>query len=177
MTVTQGLRSLLPGPGNTAGVDGGAVSGVSEVLANSLDTTAIAAKVLQYAAVSVTAAEINAMYVTPKLLVAAPAAGRLIVPQRWLWSLTAGTQFASGGVVQIQYGNTGSGGGSAIGNTLAANQVTSATSLDNLVLLGSSNLVLTAGVATGLYLSNQTGSFTTGTGTAIVHIWYSVNLA
>lgn len=186
MVATQGLRSLLPGPGNTAGVDGGAISGIAEVVAGSLQATnfanntigsdQIAKNVLQYASVPLTSAQILAMFTTPVSLVAAGGANTILVPQRWMFTLIFNSvAYTSGGTVNIQYGNTGSGGGTAIGNTLAANQVTSGTSLNNLVMLGSTNIVLTPGVNQGIFVTNATGVFATGNSTARIHLWYTLN--
>ena len=85
------------------------------------------------------------------------------------------TAFTGGGAVNIQYGNTGSGGGTAIGNTLAASVITTTTpgTTQTLVPMGSSNITLTSGI--GLFITNATAVFAAGTGTATVDIWYSVN--
>jgi hypothetical protein len=154
------LSTLLPG-----------ISGSAAVHSNDIYQAD-----LQHVQVTLTSAQILALYVTPIQLVAAPVSTMSIVPERWRFRMIAtSTAYASGGVVGIQFGSTGSGGSSQIGNTIAAAIVNTATpgTVDTLVQLGASNITLTQG--SGLYLSNLTGAFTTGTGTAVVDVWYAIN--
>jgi hypothetical protein len=136
---------------------------------------------LQHTTVTLTAAQIIAMYATPVLIAPVPQTGvfagtSVITVQNWLFTMTAtSTAFTGGGAVNIQYGNTGSGGGTAIGNTMAASVITTGTpgTTFTLVLLGSSNITLTGNA--GIYITNASAPFAAGTGTAVVDFWYSIN--
>src|SRR5580704_6178285 len=117
MPPTQPFRSLMPGPGTTAGVDCGMISGISEHDPSNINGVSI----------SLTAAQIIAMYTTPVLLATFPtylATTKCIVPLYWVFRIVrTSTAFTGGGAVNIQYGSTGSGGGTALGNTLPASVV------------------------------------------------------
>jgi hypothetical protein len=164
----------LPGSGFEFGVDGGASSGVQEVISNSISGTCLAVNLAQTIVVPLTSAQIKTMYTTPILLIPAPAiATQSIIVDNWLWTFTYNSvQYASGGTVNVQYGATGSGGGTAIGNTLAAANVTGTANLEVLVLQGGTNITLTQGAA--LYLSNASGVFATGNSTAVVTVSYFI---
>lgn len=122
--------------------------------------------------VPLTAAQIIAMYTTPVAIVAAPAAGTAIVVKQIQVELNpTATAFASGGVVHFYYhGSTTE----LMSATLAAATVQAA-STQSIWLL---NPVATSGgsVVTkevGVDITNATGVFATGTGTAVVTCWYS----
>lgn len=129
--------------------------------------------VLQYASVAVTAAEFNGMYAAPKLLIAAPGANNLIVVDRMELVMTFGSAaFASGGVVAAQYDSTANGAGVKATNTEDAADFTGAAASTTFLFSGasgnSSQAAFSTTVNKGLYLSNQTGAFTTGTGCSFV---------
>jgi hypothetical protein len=133
---------------------------------------------LQHASITLTAAQIIGMYVTPVLVVATPPSlngvAVAIVPERWMFRMSStATAFTAGGAVSIQFGSTGSGGGTALGDTLAASVITATNTISQtLVQLGASNITLTA--ASGIYVTNATQSFATGTGTATLDLWYAI---
>jgi hypothetical protein len=133
---------------------------------------------LQHATVAITAANIIAMYTTPKALIAAPSAGHSIVVQKLvLTTVRTSTAFTSGGVAIVQYDSTANGAGTqALDSTVASTVVTGSTGTTVTARNGAviSDLASTSIQAKGLYLSNQTGVFATGTGTATVDIWYYV---
>jgi hypothetical protein len=163
-----GFRGIIPGSGFEFGVDGGAISGVQEVVSNSISGTCLALNLVQTAIISLTAAQIKAMYATPILLVAAPSvATQSIIVDNWTFTFTYVTPaFTSGGAVNIQYGSTGSGGGTAIGNTLPAAVLTATSNSETLIVQGSSNITLSQGTA--LYLTNASAAFATGTASSAV---------
>lgn len=215
VATTQGLRSLMPGPGNTAGVDGGAISGISEIIDGTVQGASLAAGTItatQIAAGTITAAQIAAgtitgtqiatgtvttgnvspaliqsvsialssaqilgMYVTPVQVTTPAVAGKSILPLYWLLRMVrSATAYASGGNVQIQYGNTGSGGGTAQGNTLSSSVITGgAGTVDTFVpALAATNITTTQN--SNIFVTNATGAFTTGTGTATLVLWYAL---
>lgn len=131
--------------------------------------------VLLYASVAVSAAEFNGMYAAPKLLIAAPGANKLIVVDRMEMVMTYGAaNFASGGVVAAQYDSTINGAGVKATNTEAAADFFAAAST-TFVFNGAVALApFTTSVNKGLYLSNQTGAFTTGDSDFVVKIHYRI---
>lgn len=121
------------------------------------------------ASVPITAAQFNGMYAAPVLLVPAPGANKLIVLDRMELVQTYGSAaFAAGGVVAAQYDSTINGAGVGASNTEPAADffVTASTSYLFNGATGAKPFSTT--VNKGLYLSNLTGAFTTGTGSAFV---------
>ena len=142
--------------------------------AGSVSTAQLDPNVLQFSSVPLSSANILAMNGTPVSILAAPGAGKAIVVDAVLFEfLVGGTQYASGGAVNFQYH-----GGSATGVfgavTITAASVNGAASFNQyLQPIGqATGQAITAN--TGIDITNATGAFTTGTGTAIVKIWYSI---
>lgn len=131
---------------------------------------------LQHARVAMTAAQWNAMYATPFLLVAAPGANKMIVVEQITLGMTfVSAAYAAGGVVGAQYGSTAHGAGATASSTEAAADFFAAAS--TMFRLGSglgTGAPFSTAANAGLYLSNLTGAFTTGDGTWIVDIFYRV---
>ena len=139
-------------------------------------TIGVNADLLRYARVAMTAAQWNGMYAAPFLLVAAPGANKLIVVERVVEKMTfVAAAYAAGGVVGLQYDNTVHGAGDPATGTEAAADFFAAAST---AFMQEGNLSTGAPFATsvnkGLYISNQTGAFTTGDGTWIVDVWYRI---
>lgn len=132
---------------------------------------------VRHTQVALTAAQINGMYAAPVVLIAAPATGKAIAVNKLMFTITrSATAFASGGAAIIQYDSTVNGGGTqALDSTLAATVITGAAgtsiSTRNGAIISDSTATI---VAKGIYISNATGAFTTGTGTATIDIWYTV---
>jgi hypothetical protein len=134
---------------------------------------------MQFASVAITAAQFNGMYATPKLLIAAPGANKLIVVHKMDLVMTFGSaDFASGGVVAAQYDSTAHGAGVLATNSEAAADFFAAASTTFQFVGTSGNTVgilpFSTTVNKGLYLSNATGAFTTGDSTFVAQIFYSV---
>lgn len=128
---------------------------------------------VQTATVALTAANILAMFATPITLIAAPGAGKAIVVESLAVELIlSATAFASGGVVHFYYhGLTVE----LMSASLAAATVNGAAGTSTYFLTP----VATAGGSVissnlGIDITNATGAFTTGTGTAKVFIKYRV---
>jgi hypothetical protein len=158
-------------------IGAGAVNG-SKIGANAVDYANLALDVAASATISLTAAQIKALYDTPVQLVAAPGAGKLIVIDSILWDIAYGTtQFTAGGVLAAQYGNTVHGAGPVASGTLAAaslNGVAASGFLSNGGIAGGLSVAKTASLNTAVYLSNQTADFATGDSTATLYVRYRV---
>lgn len=125
---------------------------------------------LQKATVALSAANILAMNGTPVPILPALAAGQVLVIDQIVVQFKAGsTQFASGGAVTFQYHGTSV--NPHAGNVPAAT-INSASSSNN--VLAPPSAVIQPPTATGLEITNGTGAFTTGNGTAIVTVYYSI---
>ncbi len=133
---------------------------------------------IQHKTVSLTAANIIAMYTTPVVLIAAQGSGKSIVVQKVAFTITrTSTAFTGGGAVIIQYAATANGAGTqSLDSTLASTVVTGAAgtsvSFRNGAIVSDAASTVTQNV--GLYISNASGVFAAGTGTATVDIWYYV---
>jgi hypothetical protein len=127
-----------------------------------------------YLRVPVTSAQLLAMFTTPVSVLAAPAAGQAIVVQQIAFEMIAtATAYTSGGTVNFVYH-----GGSVtpVTGTVAAAIVT-ATGPTTVVITLGPNIVSTGNAVTnavGIDITNATGAFLTGTGTAVVHLFYSI---
>jgi hypothetical protein len=124
------------------------------------------------AVVTLTAAQVVAMYTTPVQLVAA-ITGSTIMPIKAQVAIasTGHTAFSSGGAAIIQWGNTTHGGGTqAMTGTIAAGNITSASNSNfSLSGLGDVTTTVTTGAGgLGLFLSNATQVFAGGTGSTLV---------
>lgn len=125
---------------------------------------------IQKAVVTLTAAQIIAMYGTPQSVLPAPAAGQvLVIDQILVQTKPGGTNFTGGGAVTFQYHGTGVNPHS--GNIPAAT-ITSGTGTENVVPPPTGTIQPPA--ATGLDITNATGAFATGNGTLVVTVFYSL---
>lgn len=124
--------------------------------------------------ITLSAAQIIAMYTTP-VLVLAGVTGKAIYLDSLEFDLTGtATQFTGGGVVNAQYDSTANGAGTTLHADIAASVVTGATSLVKTHRIGKDlSAVATASIdGKGIYISNKTAAFAAGTGTAVVTMRY-----
>jgi hypothetical protein len=148
----------------------------SKINNNAVTFAKLATSVLQSATVTLTAAQIQALYDTPVLLVAAQGAGTMVVIDSINWDITfVSAQYTAGGAIQAQYGNTVHGAGPAASGSIAAatlNAVAASTELSQ----GGTALVVakTAASNVAVYLSNATADFATGDSTASLTVRYHV---
>lgn len=128
----------------------------------------------KFAQVSLTAAQFNGMYAAPVLLVAAPGANTMIIVDSIALVMTYGSApFANGGVVAAQYDSTALGAGVIASSTEAAADFFAAASTVFKLNPGAVLAPFTTCANKGLYLSNVTGAFITGTGSSfIVKVYY-----
>jgi hypothetical protein len=155
----------------------GAVTG-TKIASHTVDYANIALDVAATATVALTAAQVNGMYATPVQLLAAPGSGKLILIDSILWDIAYGTtQYAAGGAIAAQYGNSVHGAGPAASGTLAAatlNAVAASSFLSNAGSAGLLDVASSAALNTAVYLSNASAAFTTGDSTVNLYIKYRV---
>ncbi len=146
-----------------------------KILDANVTSAKLAATTVQYATVAITAAQFNGMYATPKQLVAAPGANKLIVLDKVDLLMTYGSaNYAAGGVAAVQYDSTANGAGVIASTTLAAATFQAAVSTGFMFNTGVVPQTFSTCVNKGLYLSNISGAFTTGDSAFVAHIWYKV---
>ena len=124
--------------------------------------------------VALTAAQIIAMYTTPvNVIPGVP--GKSIILDSFEFDLTGtATQFTSGGVVNLQYDSTANGAGTTLHADIAASVVNNATArVITARTPTDQSAIATANITgKGVYISNKTGVFATGTGTAVLKVRY-----
>lgn len=124
--------------------------------------------------VSLTAAQINALYTTSIEVVPA-VAGKAIILDSFVFDLTGtATQFVGGGVVNLQYKNTANGAGTTLHADIAATVVTGATArvITQRIPKDISATAVADIVNVGVFIGAKTAVFTTGTGTAVCRVKY-----
>lgn len=145
--------------------DGSALTGITS---SSLDPA-----LLQKAVVTLTAANIIAMFTTPVSILPAPGTGKVIVVDAiFVQTKPGGTNFTGGGAVDLVYHGTAT---IPHTGTVTAAQIQSGTA--KYVYLGpntSGAIDLSAVANVGLDVTNATAVFAAGNGTVIVTVWYSV---
>ncbi len=156
----------------------GGTTEVSEVtLGNGLEFSSTTLRVplttLQYTTVAITAAEFNGMYAAPKLLLASGGADTLHIIDQMVLAMTyVSANYAVGGVVAAQYDNTIHGAGVLATATEAAADFFAAASTAFRFAGSLAIAPFSTTVDKGIYLSNQTGAFTTGDSTFVAHLWF-----
>ena len=133
-----------------------------------------------FVSVAITAAQFNGMYAAPKLLVAAPGSNNMIIVNSMQLVMTYGSAaFANGGVVAAQYDSTADGAGVLATNSeAAADFFATASNVFNFISSAGDTvgaLPFSTCANKGIYLSNATAPFITGTGSSFVaKVNYSV---
>ena len=170
-----GTANLVDLAVTTAKINDLAVT-TGKLAANAVTSAKIDATVIQTASVALTAAQFNGMYATPVQLVAAQGANTLIVVNQIQILMTYGSAaFAAGGVVAAQYDSTANGAGVIASTTIAAASFQATASTGFNMNPGVVAETFSTCVNKGLFLSNVSGAFTTGTGSSfVVKVWYSV---
>lgn len=142
---------------------------------NAVGSAQLATDIIQYASVTMTAAQFIAMYATPFSIIAAPAAGNMVVIDKVVLTMDYGTTaYTGGGAINLQYGNTAHAAGPAASATIAAANVEGSASVVNAAGGAISAVATTAIAATAVYISNATAAFATGDSTFTVNVWYKI---
>lgn len=172
-TIPLASANILVG---SAGNLAAPVAVTGDVTLSNAGVASIAPSIVKYVQVAVTAAEFNGAYAAPKLLIAAPAAGlRININQAVFRMVFVAAQYAAGGAVALQYDSTVHGAGTLASATIAAATINGYAASSNIGVAGAlASSAITTTEAKGIYLSNQTGAFTTGDGTWHIDIWYSI---
>jgi hypothetical protein len=125
--------------------------------------------------VALTSAQIKAMYATPVLIVPAPASSQLVVLNQISFTYLYSTaQYTAGGAIGLEWGNVAHLAGDAASDTLAAATFNGYAASNNFILTPDNTDTLAHTLGLGVYLSNATGAFATGSGTLLVNVSYSV---
>ena len=125
--------------------------------------------------VSLSAAQVNALFTTSIALVAAPGANLMHVCHGMILEVDwVSAQYAAGGVIAAQYDSTAAGLGTLASGTVAAATLNGYTADSTIGVRG----LLTTSASTttvnkGLYIGVQTADFTTGDSPVKVHLTYS----
>jgi len=130
------------------------------------------------ATLTLTAAQVNTMFTTPVELLPAPGANAFyVVDQAILINENGGTAWTGGGAITIGYTNANPGSPNALTGTIAATFLTSPT-VTTVGSLAGAQLAITQAASgllnNGIYISNATAVFATGTGVLKVKLLYSV---
>jgi len=180
-TLNTGLPPSASGQAYVVVSPGSLISGnvlkTSDTHGTLADTGVAATTLTQLATVNLTAAQFNGMYATPVQLIAAPGAGKYILIESIALDMTfVSAQYAAGGAVGAQYGNTAHLGGVAASATEAATDYTGAAASTIFRIGGglSTGAASASAVNTAVYISNATAAFTTGDSTFKVNVYYRV---
>jgi hypothetical protein len=126
------------------------------------------------ASITLSAAQIIAMYATPVVVLPAITGKGYVVDSMELDITRTASAFTGGGAVAVQYDSTANGAGTATTATIAATVVTGAAgrTLTARIPVVQSDIASASIIGKGLYISNATGAFAAGTGTAVVRVKY-----
>lgn len=121
--------------------------------------------------ISLSSADILALNATPKTLVAAPGAGKIIAVNRiTLKMVTTSTAYANGGALEFRYTDAS---GAKVTADIAAAVVTAGAGTSYTSVAGvTTSLTNVANAA--IVMNNATAPFITGTGTGVVTIQYQI---
>lgn len=134
----------------------------------------------RYATGGLTATQVNNLFATPIEIIPAPGAGAMIVIDLLVVELVFGSaNFAAGGNLYLQYGNTAHGTNFATQSAgIPAAFVTGGASA---AISTTGTINTTTGLATSVAgnaavtITNATGAFTTGTGCSLTwYVWYKI---
>ncbi len=157
-------------------IGAGAITG-SKIASHAVDYAQLALDVAATATVTLSAAQIAAMYTTPVQLIAAPGSGKLILIDEILWDIAfVSAQYTAGGAIQAQYSNTTHGAGPQASASIAAATL-NGVAASGFIANGSGSATLNAPATvenTAVYISNATQAFATGDSTATLYVKYRV---
>lgn len=131
---------------------------------------------LRITTVSLTAAQLIAMYAAPVQIIAGIPGKSIFVESYDLVMTRTSTAFTGGGVARLQYNNTANGAGTGCSATIAATVFTGAagTTYTHRLSTDISDFAAGSVAGVGIFISNQTAAFAAGTGTAVLTVRYFV---
>ena len=139
-------------------------------------TSQIGTQVVQSVSVTLSQSQIQGMYATPVLLLAAPGSGQTVIGLFATLAYTrVSSSFANGGSVVIQYGNAAHGAGTALTSDFSPTYIT--TSSSGVSTVPANSLISVSSISnTAIYVSNTTGAFTSGnaSSTAVITLFYMI---
>ncbi|MEI6532496.1 MAG: hypothetical protein WCO06_01510 [Candidatus Roizmanbacteria bacterium] len=126
--------------------------------------------------ITLSATQIKALYTTSVEVIPAVASKAIYMYGMTLDLTGTATQFANGGVVNLQYDSTANGAGTTLHADIAATVVTGATArvLTYRIPKDLSAIATASITGKGVYIGAKTADFITGTGTAVVTVKYTV---
>ncbi|OQB08210.1 MAG: hypothetical protein BWY21_01390 [Parcubacteria group bacterium ADurb.Bin216] len=136
----------------------------------------VATNLIQYKEVSLTAAQIKALYTTSVEIIPA-VSGKNIILDSFVFDLTGtSTQFTGGGVVNLQYKNTANGAGTTLHADIAASVIQNATGRVVTIRIPKDlSAIATADITgQGVFIGAKTANFAAGTGTAVCKVSYHI---
>ena len=132
----------------------------------------LAEDAIRTTSVNLSAANIIAMGTTPVELIAAPAAGKMILVESLTFKMVrTSTAFTGGGAVEFRYTN---GSGAKVTADIAATVVTTGGAGTEYNHVGGVIASFTPVAAANIVITNATAPFADGTGTAVVTLKYRV---
>lgn len=128
-----------------------------------------------FSQVRLTSAQILGMYATPVLILPAPPAGKMIVLSRITGTYLFGTvQYVAGGAIGLEWGSAAHLAGPAASTTLAGATFDGYAASNTFELTPDNTDTLAHIIAMPVYISNDTAAFTTGDGSLLVNVNYTV---
>jgi hypothetical protein len=139
-----------------------------------IQSTELAPHVLRTAVVTLSAAQLEAMFATPVSILPAPGAGFAIIVKEIEFELIGGSvSFTGGGAITFPYHGSGTASHTGSIPTSGVNVSPSTTTITELgQLAGSNGTVIPAN--TGVDITNATAAFASGNGTAKVFMEYRI---
>lgn len=131
---------------------------------------------LKIATVTLSSAEILALYTTPKTLIAAPGAGKIIIPETIILYLDYGTAtYTAGGVVRVSFnGETTQLLGTTTMEANLVEKTADTVVIGNFIPISTTPTDITVGINKALEITNNTANFTTGDSIIKVFIKYRI---
>lgn len=148
----------------------------AQIANNTVDYAQLALDVSALQVTAFTNAELLGMYTTPKIIVAAQGSGTIAVLDSYVIDYAYSTAAtAAGGLITAQYGSTDHAGGVICSAGIPAATLNGLSASGQLIDFGApcgaANTVIENAA---IYLSNASGAFTTGSGTANVYAKFHV---
>lgn len=151
---------------------GNSAIAAAQISSGAVTSAKLADDIAHTAQVSIASADILALNTTPKQLIAAPGAGKIIIVESILLKMVrTATAYANGGALEFRYTD---GSGAKVSADIAASVVTTGGAGTEYNHVGGVIATLTPVANAAVVLRCATADFITGTGTAVVSIKYRI---